>query len=108
MTSNSPIDFISSLSAFNENALEELLQSEEFAEYLSDYLVDHTIVVEFTKKNGEIRKMKCTKNFSIIPENSHPAGGSSQKTSTSIRVFDLDKMEWRSFIPSSINRIEWA
>jgi hypothetical protein len=107
MTSNSPIDFISTLSAFNKNLLTDLVESEDFAEYLNDYLADHTIVVEFTKKNGETRRMKCTRNFSLIPSENHPSN-TIQTSASSIRVFDLDKMEWRSFIPSSITRIEWG
>lgn len=107
MNSDSPIDFVSVLKTFNQNILEDLVQSEDFSEYLSDYLSDHTIVVEFTKKNGENRRMRCTRNFSLIPKESHP-GNSTQTSSSSIRVFDLDKMEWRSFIPSSITKIEWG
>lgn len=106
MTSDSTIDFVSILNTFNQNILDDIVKSEEFSEYIKDYLTDHTIVVEFVKKNGELRKMRCTRNSNLIPQESAPK--QSKDSGVSIRVFDLDKMEWRSFIPSSIQKIEWG
>ena len=107
MTSNSAIDFVSIMKTFSDNALHDLVNSEDFAEWMNDYLSNHTVVVEFVKKNGEIRKLRCTRSMSMIPDQMHPKG-SNKSSSTSIAAFDLDKGEWRSFIPSSITRIEWG
>lgn len=59
-------------------------------------LIAGVVTVSFEKKNGEIRKMKCTLN----PE--HPlmrevkgTGGSYDPNQ--IRVIDVEKEAWRSF-----------
>jgi len=106
MTSNSPIDFIS-LSKFNPNfSLQELVSSSEFNSWFTNYLSEKTVTIEFTKKNGESRKMKCTRNMSIIPKESQPRG--IREFTTSIPAFDLDKGEWRSFLPENITNIQWS
>lgn len=107
MTSDSSIDFISMMKSINTKMLEELVQSDDFVEYMNDYLSNHTLIVEFVKKDGEKRKLRCTRNMSMIPETMRPKGTKSS-SSTAIAAFDLDKGEWRSFIPSSITRIEWG
>ena len=64
------------------------------------------VTVEFTKADGTIREMRCTLDGSRIP--APPVAGpidgivkeSKQRKKPdeeSIRVFDLDKNEWRSF-----------
>lgn len=52
--------------------------------------------IVFTKVDGSERKMLCTRDLSMIPKSLHPKGGGKISTSEE-RVFDLDKMEWRSF-----------
>ena len=65
------------------------------------------VTVEFTKADGTIREMRCTLNPEKLPEPNVPVGSvdgivkeSKQRKAPdpeSIRVFDLEKKEWRSF-----------
>ena len=65
------------------------------------------VTVEFTKADGTLREMRCTLDPARLPEvlvESGPVDGivkeSKQRKAPdpeSIRVFDLDKNEWRSF-----------
>jgi hypothetical protein len=65
------------------------------------------VTVEFVKADGTVREMRCTLDSSRIPPPSvvtGPVDGivkeSKQRKAPdpeSIRVFDLDKNEWRSF-----------
>jgi hypothetical protein len=61
--------------------------------------------VKFTKVDGTERTMRCTLVESQIPVDKRPKTSESETTSTAgsaIRVFDLDKQEWRSFRVSSV------
>jgi len=61
------------------------------------------INVEFTKKNGETRKMKCTTNPKLIPESLQPTGDNSNYQSEAIfRVYDVEAEGWRSFRTDSV------
>ena len=66
------------------------------------------LIVEFTKKNGEKRKMKCTTNLDRIPESEHPQEGSNftYNTEETLRVYDIEKEGWRSFRVDSVDAIE--
>jgi hypothetical protein len=65
------------------------------------------VSVEFTKADGTVREMRCTLNPDKLPPPPVPTGPvdgivkeSKQRKAPdpeSIRVFDLDKNEWRSF-----------
>lgn len=61
--------------------------------------------VKFTKTDGTERTMRCTLVESKIPVDKRPKSTEAQTASTTgsaIRVFDLDKQEWRSFRLSSV------
>ena len=64
------------------------------------------MLVTFTKKNGEERVMRCTQNMGMVPEEKHPVGTGPVYDPMQVRVFDLDKDEWRSFRKDSIIRAE--
>jgi hypothetical protein len=65
------------------------------------------IHVEFTKKNGETRKMNCTTNLDLIPESEHPSEDRSNYIDEKvIRAYDLDVEGWRSFRVDSVNVLE--
>jgi predicted RNA-binding protein with RPS1 domain len=66
---------------------------------LREYLtLNNPVRVKFTKQDGTEREMLCTQNLNQIPENHHPKGSYSNITSsTNIKVFDLEKNDWRSF-----------
>ena len=56
--------------------------------------------VKFTKADGTERTMRCTLVESKIPADKRPKSTEAQTSSTvgsAVRVFDLDKGEWRSF-----------
>jgi hypothetical protein len=79
---------------------------------VSDVLLEEYLggiaMVTFTKKTtGEVRVMPCTKNLALIPEELHPSGTDTRNLNPDIiRVFSLDRNEWRSFYKSSIINIE--
>jgi hypothetical protein len=108
ISSNSDIDFIQLARASGIDP-DAIINTPDFAEWLRDYLSESKITVTFTKKDGTDRKMLCTRNFSVIPEDKHPKGGSTQPATKTdaVQVFDLEINEWRSFNTSNIKRIEW-
>lgn len=66
------------------------------------------ITVTFVKADGTVRDMKCTLDWQHIPEDKQPKATpvdgivkeSKQRKEPdvhSLRVFDVDKQEWRSF-----------
>lgn len=69
---------------------------------------DYPITVTFTKKDGTERVMKCTKSIAKIPIEMQPSGEREYKEDENVRVFDLEKNEWRSFNYSSVKRIEFT
>ena len=58
--------------------------------------------VKFLKKDGTIRIMKCTLDFTRIPKSKYPKSFNMSKVlklmqaSGIINVFDLEKKDWRS------------
>lgn len=61
-----------------------------------------TISVVFTKVDGSERTMLCTKNFQYIPEEKKPTTDSESKATNVMKVFDLEKQDWRSFRLESV------
>jgi hypothetical protein len=55
--------------------------------------------IKFEKvSDGTIREMPCTLNEGLIPVSKLPKGDSTKnQSSDTIRVFALDKSDWRSF-----------
>jgi len=103
ITSNSSIDWTKLMSQSDNTAM---LESPEFREWIVSLLANSTITITFTKKDGTLRTMKCTRNTAFIPTEQLPKEGSTEST-TAVPVFDLDAQGWRSFIPSNITRIEY-
>jgi len=69
-------------------------------ENLLEKLRTDEATVKFTKADGTERIMRCTLVESKIPADKRPKSTEAQTTSTvgsAVRVFDLDKGEWRSF-----------
>jgi hypothetical protein len=66
------------------------------------------IRVVFTKKDGTERSMLCTLFEAKIPQDKHPKTEttSSNTSGTTVRVFDLEKSEWRSFRWDSVTSME--
>lgn len=106
MLSNNPIHWANIM---NEDEKKELTGSPEFREWLIGVLQDNntTTTVTFKKKDGTIRKMRCTRNPSLIPEEFHPKNESVESASA-LRVFDLDKNEWRSFVLENVMSVDYV
>ena len=80
-------------------------------EWLKDVLVNFPLTVTFTKVDGTLRVMKCTLEESKIPKVEIKENAKPRKVSDStkaLRVFDLDKNEWRSFTIKNITKIEFC
>lgn len=58
-------------------------------------LVEREVCFVYRKDNGEIRKARGTCNLDCIPPEHHPVRH--LPVTTSIRYFDWDRMDWRSF-----------
>jgi hypothetical protein len=80
-------------------------------EWLKGVLVSTTATVTFTKVDGTERVMKCTLESDKIPKIEIKEDAKPRKQSDStkaLRVFDLEKNEWRSFTIKNIKRIEFT
>lgn len=73
-------------------------------DWVKSLLQQQPITVTFLKADGTERTMKCTLNWDHIPATEHvkPVSESVAKPRKEpdpavIRVYDLDKSEWRSF-----------
>lgn len=68
------------------------------------------VTVTFVKADGTDREMQCTLNWDLIPADKQPKGPSAsvdgivkeskqrrEADPHSLRVFDMEKQEWRSF-----------
>ena len=64
-------------------------------------LRENTVALSFTKvKDGEVRNMTATLEQGKIPVEKMPKSGSVDQSvggESTVRVFDLDLNEWRSF-----------
>jgi len=98
------------------------MESEQFC---NDYIIsllktEKEISLEFTKKDGSIRRMLCTLNESVIPTEKKPKSNpsyeegtekqeaSSISSKTTCSVFDLEKQAWRSFRWDSLKSFEFV
>lgn len=64
---------------------------------LLELLSTSAVSITFTKKDGSERTMLCTRFIDAIPADKRPKGDNSTETGDNIRVFDLEKQDWRSF-----------
>ncbi len=74
-------------------------------EALKEFLQAGPVVVTFTKVDGTERTMRCTTNIDLIPEEKRPKEGivySDEIEPTTVRVFELDLQQWRSFRKDSV------
>ena len=78
----------------------------KFESWLRGMLSIDTVTVTFTKKDGTDRVMNCTTNPTVVPKVEIKEGATPRKQSeTTMRVFDTDIKEWRSFTTKSIKQI---
>ena len=91
-------------------------QTPEFKNWLKGILHDDStknLCVTSTKKDGTHREMFCTLAESKIPTEKQPKSQASDSTTTgsrndeSVRVFDTEKQEWRSFRWDSVKEVRF-
>jgi hypothetical protein len=84
----------------------------KFTKWLNGMLKVTDMTITFTKKDGTVRVMKCTLMPDSLPvvETKPLAEGKTprKESTTSMRVFDLEKNEWRSFATTSVTRVEFS
>lgn len=81
----------------------------DFKTLLRKKLHEDEVIVTFTKRDGSERAMQCTLSASRIPSEQLPKESGTGSTTTisdeAIRVYDLQKSEWRSFRWDSIKLV---
>lgn len=71
--------------------------------YVLEEALRYTVVeVEFVKKDGEVRLMKCTLEPGLIPREQQPIGTGTSGVEV-CAVFDVEKQGWRSFRYDAVN-----
>lgn len=80
-------------------------------DFLKTIQINKIVKVKFTKVDGSIREMKCTLDFNLIPKEHQPKNPLNLyailkqiNEKGSLRVYDLDKKDWRT-VP--ITRVDW-
>lgn len=61
--------------------------------------------VEFKKKDGSIRTMRCTLREDFLPK-MDSIDSKRKKSETSLSVWSVDDGGWRSFIVENVQKIE--
>jgi hypothetical protein len=77
--------------------------------WLKDMLAVTEVTVTFTKVDGTERVMKCTLEADKLPPVVIKEDAKPRKETTStkaLRVFDIEKQEWRSFTIKNIKRVD--
>lgn len=79
---------------------------EKLDQWLRGVLQTEIVTVTFIKKDGTERVMNCTTNPEVVPKVEIKEGAKPRKQSeTTMRVFDTDIKEWRSFTVKSIKQL---
>ena len=82
---------------------------DKFTEWLKGMLAVSEGVVTFTKSDGTERVMKCTLVPDQLPKIEIKEDAKPRKESTtSMRVFDLEKNEWRSFTIKKVKQVNFT
>jgi uncharacterized membrane protein YbaN (DUF454 family) len=80
-----------------------------FRDWLLSHLKYGPVTVDFTKKDGTMRTMKCTLQESAIPTYEKKTERVRVTTpDESLSVVDLEKNEWRSFRYDSIKSVSFT
>lgn len=79
-------------------------------DFLRKVKAEKTVKIKFKKQDGTDRIMNCTLDFSLIPDELKPKSVDLAqilkliKKNEILRVFDIEKQEWRS-VP--FDRLQW-
>jgi len=91
---------------FESNLTDE--QWVEFRAWIAGHLKMGPVTITFTKKDGTERVMNCTLQPEVLPVVELKEGTVERKENTdTLRVFDLDKKEWRSFTVKSVKQVKF-
>lgn len=80
-------------------------------DFLLELLHNDEITVEFTKKDGTVRKMLCTLQQDKLPKVEIKEGEEKRKKTPNpdiISVWDLEKKAWRSFRVDSVKAFTFS
>ena len=82
---------------------------DKFTVWLKGMLAVSEGIVTFTKSDGTERVMKCT----LVPEQLRKVeikedAKPRKESTTSMRVFDLEKNEWRSFTIKKVKQVNFT
>jgi hypothetical protein len=82
---------------------------DKFTKWLKGMLTVSEGIVTFTKSDGTERVMKCTLVPEQLPKVELKEDAKPRKESTtSMRVFDLEKNEWRSFTIKKVKQVNFT
>lgn len=70
-------------------------------------LVKGYAIVEFEKSDGQLRKMKCTLDPSVVPEYQESGKAKKIPSDDVQAVWDLEKNAWRSFRYDRVRNIRF-
>lgn len=84
----------------------------QMRDWICDMLQKNVLTVTFVKADGTVRDMRCTLRTDLLGALVPTTGGvkeskavGDQPRSHSIRVFDMDKQQWRSFRFDRLHKI---
>ena len=82
----------------------------EFGEWVKSCLKTEECIVEFTKKDGTRRIMRCTLKPELLPQVELTEGKKERKITATdnIPVYDTEANGWRSFNIRSINSFSFG
>lgn len=89
--------------------MKQFLNNDESKTNVLQKLRTNQVAVKFTKADGTERRMLCTLVESKIPSEKLPKTQSTEGSTTgsAVRVFDVEKSEWRSFRWDSLIGVEY-
>jgi len=78
-------------------------------DYLIELLNNNIVTIEFTKKNGEFRKMDCTLMEEVLPPRVVNEDKPKKKVNLDIlSVWDVEKRAWRAFRVDSVTAFQFS
>ncbi len=84
-------------------------EQKAFRDWLTSHLKYGPVTVDFQKKDGTLRTMKCTLLESAVPTYEKKTERvRTTSTDESISVVDLEKNEWRSFRSDSVKSVSFT
>lgn len=80
-------------------------EQQQFREWVKGLLHQGTVEVQFTKKDGTVRTMKCTLKHDLVKPYEKKTDKTKPTNEDVCPVYDLDKQEWRSFKYDTVTKV---